>query len=100
MAFGRTDRYPGDVRKENQDLLLAERSVAPALEVFFEVAALDLDGATQLYAWDLSAAYAPVDPTLAHSQLLAKLRYREQLQPLPLLRTIPRLPTDGLLELQ
>ena len=70
------------------------------LEVFFEVFTLYLDGATQLYARDLPAAKAPVDPTLAHSQLLAKLRYREQLQAPPLLRALLSLTPDGLFALQ
>src|SRR3712207_1040498 len=90
IELGMTDRFLGDGRRGIQDPLLAGRSVAPALQVFFEVAALDLDGATQLHARDLPAAQAPVDPTLAHSQLLAELRYREQAQALPLLRTLLR----------
>jgi len=70
------------------------------LEVFFEVFTLYLDGSAQLHARDLPAAQAPVDPALAHPQLLAKLRYREQLQAPPLLRVLLSLTPDGLFALQ
>jgi hypothetical protein len=81
-----------------QSLLSGQRLGTVLFQELFEVLTLDLDGPAQLHARDLPAAEAPVDPTLAHTQLLAKLRYREQIQALPLLRTLLSLPTDGLFE--
>src|ERR671916_194484 len=81
-------------------MLCDRRTETLFFQVSFEVLTLDLDGPTQLHARDLPAAQAPVDPALAHPELLAKLRYREQVQALPLLRTLLSLLTDGLFELQ
>ena len=81
-------------------MLCDRRPETVFFQVFFQVSPLDLDRPAQLHARDLPAAYAPVDPALAHPQLLAELRYGEQIQALPLMRTLLSLPTDELFELQ
>jgi hypothetical protein len=57
---------------------LVAGGVAVPLELFFEVLAPYLYGAPQPLAGDPPAAQAPVDPTLAHRNLLAQLRDRYQ----------------------
>jgi hypothetical protein len=59
--------------------LLGVGWVVVALEVLFQLVSPYLYGAPQPHAWDLPAAQAPVDPALAHPQLLAQLRDGEQL---------------------
>jgi hypothetical protein len=55
------------------------------LEVFFELVAPYLYRAAQPYAGNLPAAQTPVDPALAHPELPAQLRNREQLHAAALL---------------
>ena len=52
--------------------------VTLSLQIPFEVFAPDLYVATERQAWYLPAPYALVDPALAHPQLLADLRDREE----------------------
>ena len=80
-------------------MLCDQRSETLVFQVFFQVGALDLDGSAQLHARDLSAAQAPVDPALAHPQLLADVRYGEQAQASSLFRTLRSIAFDRLLEI-
>ena len=98
MQFGKTGRILEDLLWGAQNLLCVRWLVTVFFQVLFQVAPFDLDRSAQLHARDLSASQVPVDPTLAHPQLLAQLRYRDEVQALPLLRAPLSLPTNGFLE--
>ena len=61
-------------------LLLIRRAVTPAIQILFKVLALNLDRASQLYTWYLTALEPSVGPALAHTQSPADLIQGEQLR--------------------